>query len=316
MAWRLNMGDLRKSLKAYLQGRRALGYKLYESGLLLTQFVNYLEEEGAAFITQTLALQWAVLPQKTQPAQWAVRLRVVRHFARYMSALDPRTEIPPPSLLPYRYSRTKPYIYSKRQILKLIEAAQRLPSRSGIRALTYAALFGLIAATGMRISETLGLDRDDVNLHKGILTVCETKYGRPRLLPIHLSTVKALRQYADRRDQAHPKAKCSKFFVAEDGARLTPCTVRWTFNRLSYQIGLRAPSDHRGPRIHDLRHTFVVQTLQRWYREEMNVEQHLPHLAAYLGHRHVKDTYWYLTATPDLLRLAIQRMESIQEGLL
>jgi integrase/recombinase XerD len=304
------MSALRKAVQEYLQGRRALGFKLYGSGLLLSQFVRFLEEQGATYITRELALQWATLPQNCHPAYWARRLGVVRRFAGHHSATDARTEIPSQSLLPYKYSKTPPYIYTEKQVLALMEAAKKLPSKTGLRASTNSTLFGLLVVTGMRITETLGLDCADVDLREGVLNVRQTKLGKPRLIPMHPSTVRSLRRYARRRDRIYPEAKTPSFFVAEGGTRLTGCTVRWTFNRLSRQIGLRGASDRVGPRIHDLRHTFAVRLVQNWYQQNRDVEKRLPQLAVLLGHTHVNDTYWYLTATPDLLQSAAKRMAS------
>jgi integrase/recombinase XerD len=304
------MSDLRKAVQEYLRERRSLGFKLYGAGLLLSQFVRFLEERGATHITRELALQWATLPQDCHPAHWARRLGVVRQFAGYHSATDARTEIPPQGLLPYKYSRATPYIYTQEQVLALMEAARKLPSHTGLRPSTYSTLFGLLVVTGMRITETLGLDCADVDFREGVLSVRQTKLGKLRLIPMHLSTVRALRRYAHRRDRIYPEAKTPSFFVAEGGTRLTGWTVRWTFNRLSRQIGLRGASDRVGPRIHDFRHTFAVRLLQNWCRQNKDVEKRLPQLAMLLGHTHVNDTYWYLTATPDLLQSAAKRMAS------
>jgi integrase len=235
----------------------------------------------------------------------------VRRFARYVSALDPGTEIPPQGLLPYRFRRTQPYLYADEEIAHLIEAAKKLRSRQGLRAATYATLFGLLAVTGMRMSEPLAFDRDDVDLARGILTVRRTKFGKSRILPVHASTREALRRYRAVRDRICPRAQ--SFFVSERGKRLTSERVWWTFVRLSHQIGLRGPADRHGPRLHDLRHRFAVQTLLGWYRAGLNVEQHLPELSAYLGHAHVTDTYWYISAVPELLQLATLRLEG-KEG--
>jgi integrase len=186
-------------------------------------------------------------------------------------------------------------------------AAKKLPSPLGLRAATYATLFGLLAVTGMRVSEPVGLDRDDIDLNRGILTIRRTKFGKSRMLPLHASTLEALRRYGKLRDRLFPRTR--SFFVAEHGGRLTVWSVRSTFVALSRQIGLRGPQESYGPRLHDLRHRFAVKTLIRWYRAGVDVEQHLPELSTYLGHVHVADTYWYITAVPELLRLATLRLE-------
>jgi integrase/recombinase XerD len=308
MARRRTM-KLHDALDEYLKVRRALGFKLTTPGGLLQRFVTYAEQEGASSITTELALRWATGQTKCQHAQWANRLSMVRRFARYMSALDPATEIPPQGLLPYRPRRTQPYLYSDEEIARLIQAARKLPSPLGLRAATYATLFGLLAVTGMRMSEPIALDHDDVDLTRGILTVRRTKFGKTRIVPVHASTLEALRRYRELRDRLCPRAQTRSFFLSERGTHLTVWCVRWTFVRLSRQIGLRGPDDSHGPRLHDLRHRFAVQTLLGWYREGLNVEQHLPELSAYLGHVHVNDTYWYISAVPELLQLATLRLE-------
>ena len=295
------------ALEEYLNVRRALGFKLRNAGGLLKGFVTYAEREGASSITTDLAVRWAMEQKNCQPAQWANRLSLVRRFARYVSALDPGTEIPPLALLPHRFHRKGPYLYTDEEIARLIAAAKKLRSRQGLRAATYATLFGLLAVTGMRMSEPLALDRDDVDLTRGILIVRRTKFGKSRLIPVHASTREALRRYRAIRDRICPRAP--SFFVSERGKRLTSERVWWTFVQLSHQIGLRGPADRHGPRLHDLRHRFAVQTLLGWYRAGLNVEQHLPKLSAYLGHAHVTDTYWYISAVPELLQLATLRLE-------
>ncbi len=307
------MSQLQKVLEEYLAVRRALGFKLRDAGGALHNFVSFMDQTGASAITTKLALQWAQQSVCT-PAQWANRLGMVRRFAQYLSAIDPQTEIPPQGLLPYRFCRKPPYIYNQNEIIQLISAAKNLPSTTGLRPYTYSTLLGLLAVTGMRISEATALNREDVDLMQGILTIRRTKFGKSRLVPIHPSTQRALQDYASRRDGIYPKLKTPSFFVSDRGARLTDCTVRWTFIKLSRQTGLRGQDDRRGPRLHDFRHGFAIQTLLHWYRTGVDVEQHLPELATYLGHTHVTDTYWYLSAAPELLQLAAERLENKAGG--
>jgi integrase/recombinase XerD len=302
------MNDLRTAVDEYLAVRRKLGFKLYQPGNLLHNFVLFVEREGASFITTELALRWATQPKDSQPVWPAIRLGVVRRFAKYRSAMDPRTEIPPQKLLPACYHRKPPYIYNDDEIKRLIKAAQHLFSPMGLRASTYSTLFGLLVVTGMRVKEVIGLNRDDVNLTEGILTVRDSKFGKSRLVPIHLSTQKVLHHYAILSDKICPRLKSTAFFVSERGLRLTKWSVRWSFVQLSRQIGLRGPNDSHGPRLHDLRHRFAIQTLINWYRSGMDIEQNLPKLSTYLGHRHVSDTYWYISAVPELLQLATLRL--------
>ncbi len=308
------MSELHTALEEYLAVRRALGVKLRLAGRLLKTFVDFAEREGANIITIDLALRWATQPADAQPAQWANRLGMVRRFAQYRNATDPRTEVPTPDLLPFRTHRPIPYLYSDEEVSRLLEAARQLPPVTGLRPHTYATLLGLYAVTGMRTNEPLHLDRQDVDLTQRVLTVRGTKFGKSRYVPIHPSTEQALQNYAARRDALCPHPQATSFFVSERSTRLTEWCVRWTFVKLSRQVGLRGPDDSHGPRIHDFRHRFAVKTLLQWYRSGQNVEHHLPALATYLGHAHVADTYWYLTAVPELLKLAALRVERVEGG--
>lgn len=310
----MTITELHKALEEYLAIRRTLGFKLSDEGKELPKFLQFLEQQGVSFITTELALRWATLPIKAQPAHWAARLRMVRLFAEYCHATEPRTEIPPHSLLPYRAQRAHPYIYSDDEILRLIEATKQLRSPTGFRAATYSTLFALLAATGMRVSEPIHLDCEDVDLTRGLLTVQQTKFGKSRLIPLHSSTQSALQQYVAKRDQLHPDPTSPSFFVSEWGQRLTVWSVRWTFVKVSHQIGLRKPDDTHGPRLHDLRHRFAVKTLLGWYQANVDVEQALPKLSAYLGHTHVNDTYWYISGVPELLELATLRLDKTGGG--
>ena len=309
------MISLRKAVQDYLTMRRSLGFKLRDMGHNLRHFVSFMEQQRASIITTELALRWAQQPQDVQPAQWAARLSFVRSFARYWSATDPRTEIPPTGLLPYRTKRATPYIYSNDEVQQLLKAARNLPPSTGMRSWTYYSLFGLMAVTGMRISEVIRLDHADVDLKQGLLTVRLTKFSKSRLIPLHPSTVKKLKRYLHRRDELYPRPLTARFFLSNQGTPLTDCMVRWTFVKLSRQIGLRKVGDSFGPRLHDLRHRFAVTTLLHWYRTGVDVEQRLPVLSTYLGHAHVTDTYWYLSAIPELLAVTKDRLEKRWEAL-
>ena len=303
------MTKLKKALKEYLALRRSLGFKLELVGSLLNGFVEFLEKEKASCITTKLALKWATQPRDVQPARWATRLGIVRLFAKYQSAADPRTEIPPEGLLPRRYHRKQPYIYTDDEVLKLLSAAQDLKSALGLLAHTMSTLLGLLAVTGMRISEPINLDRKDVDLEQGLLTVRQTKFDKWRLVPVHISTRDKLAEYARIRDRICPRPKSLSFFVSERGNRLTDCTVRRWFVILSHRIGLRSPGDRHGPRLHDLLHRFAINTLLDWYRQGVDTGKNMVALTTYLGHGHITGTYWYISANPELLRLAALRLE-------
>ena len=309
------MNPLRKAVKDYLMMRRSLGFKLRDMGYNLQHFVSFMEQQHTPIIATALALRWAKLPQNVQPAHWAVRLSYVRSFARFWSATEPLTEIPPLSLLPFRYQRSTPHIYSDNEIQQLLKAANNLPPLRGLRRWTYHCLFGLMAVTGLRISEAITLNREDVDLKQGLLTIRLTKFGKSRLVPVHSSTVTKLKQYTHQRDNLYPRPSTSRFFLSNRGTPLTDCMVRQTFVKLSRQVGLIKAADSFGPRLHDLRHRFAVTTLLHWYRTGVDVEQRLPVLSTYLGHAHVTDTYWYLSAIPELLALTKDRLEKRWETL-
>ena len=308
------MSKLQSALDEYLAVRHALGHKLRLSGRLLQRFVEFSDLQGAEYITSDLTVAWATQPTAAQPAQWANRLGMVRRFAQYCSASDPRTIVPAPDLLPHRYHRPNPYLYRDEEITRLLEAARRLPSAIGLRPHTFATLFGLYVATGLRANEPLRLDRDDVDLLNGVLTIRETKFGKSRYVPLHATTQRALQRYAVRRDRCCHDPESPSFFVSDRGTRLTQWCVRWTFVKLSHEIGLRGADDSRGPRLHDLRHRLAINTLLGWYQRGVDVERHLPELSTYLGHAHITDTYWYLTATPELLHYALRRVECSRQG--
>jgi len=305
------MSTLRDAVDTYLTLRRKLGSKLRLPGAYLHRFVDFLEGEGATTITTELALRWAKAPADATPATWARRLDDVRRFASWLSATDPRTEVPPRGLLPHRYQRRRPYIYTDEEVESILREATRLLSSSGLRGHTYTTLFGLLAATGLRVAEALALDRDDVDLRAGLLMVRRGKFGKSRFVPIHDSTSRALRRYARRRDRLCPRPVSAAFLLAERGTRVKHCSASYNFAVVSRAVGLRPPTSGRrhghGPRLHDMRHRLAVKTLLRWYREGRDVERELPRLSTYLGHVHVADTYWYLEAVPELLQLATER---------
>ncbi|MCP4285498.1 MAG: tyrosine-type recombinase/integrase [Gammaproteobacteria bacterium] len=304
------MSELRHALDEYIAVRRGLGFDLRLPARLLRNFVSFVDANEATYITIAVAVRWAKQPRDAQPATWASRLGMVRRFASWRSATDPRTEVPPQGLISYRYYRTPPYIYSDDEIERLICAASNLPSSNGLRASSYATLFGLLSVTGMRVSEVLALDHEDVDLGEGILSIRRTKFGKSRLVPVHSSTRNALKHYAEVRTRVFPQPATQAFFVSDRGTRITEWSARYTFAKISQKIGLRAAAKGHGcgPRIHDMRHRFAAHTLIEWYRAGVDVERELPKLATYLGHVHVNETYWYLEAVPELLQLATRRL--------
>lgn len=306
------MISLRSALEQYLNMRQGLGYKYQHQARRLADFVSFMERHETATITTKLAVAWATLPPDRH-ASWVLRLTDVRGFARHVVNFNPQTEVPPAGILP-PLKRARPYVYSDTEVNALLTAALALPPEKGLRRWTYHYLFGLIAVTGIRLSEATGLLRSDVDLDLGALTIRQSKFGKSRLVPLHPTTCAALRSYAERRDD-HLGPHCGPhFFVAERGGRLLYQYVYRVFWRLSREIGLRQTGKHTGPRIHDFRHRFAIRTLLGWYREGLEVEQRLPLLSTFLGHTCVRDTYWYLSACPQLMEEAARRLDQRWEA--
>jgi integrase/recombinase XerD len=306
------MNTLRQALHEYLQLRRSLGFKLHDAGLQLPRFVHFMEQRQAEHITARLALEWARQSTTVQPAEWARRLGFVRGFARYRSTTDPATEVAAAGLLPHRSTRARPYLYSEREIEQLLAAALRLPTawpRTPLRPHLYHCLFGLLSVTGLRIGEALHLHVGDADLAQQVLTIRSAKLGRQRLVPLHPSTCAVLAGYLEQRAQAFGGRASTYLFVSNRGNRLDGGDVHRTFYALSRQIGLRGANDSHGPRLHDLRHRFAVNTLLRWYASGADAARRLPVLSTYLGHVHVADTYWYLSEWPELMSQAMARLE-------
>ena len=312
------MSALRDALVQYVAVRRALGTQFREPAVTLDHFVEFLEREGAEFITIQLALRWAMEPTLVQRATWARRLTLVRRFAAWLSAIDARTEVPPRRLLDAHRRRRAPHIYADQEIERLMVEASRLPSPTGLRALTYATLIGLLAATGLRPGEALALDRSDVDLSNGVLSIRQTKFGKSRFVPVEDSTRVALEHYAQRRDRLCSRRRSEAFLISERGMRLEGSAARRTFAKMSCAIGLRANAERkrigRGPRLQDFRHSFATGRLVEWYRAGLDVKRELPKLATYLGHVDVGLTYWYIEAVPELLQLAAEYLGVQQPG--
>lgn len=306
------MTDFASAAADYLSTRRALGYQLSQQGQLLIQFVAYLDAVYAAHLTMEHAVAWAKLPADADPVWWHARLGVVRGFARYLRAIDPGTEVPPACLLPDRNHRLVPYIYDDDDLRRLLLAAGRLSSPP--RADTYQTVIALLAVTGMRIGEAIRLDQIDLDWSQGLLTIRHSKYGKSRQLPLQPTTIDALRGYNRRRNARHFRTESPSFFVSTVGSRLIPRNAMAVFAQLVCDAKLDWSGRHRPPRLHDLRHSFAVRTLIGWYREGLSVEERLPLLSTYLGHIGPASTYYYLTAVPELLALAVARLESDWDG--
>jgi len=307
------MSALRQAVDDYIWVRRSLGFKLEDYPWMLYDFVGYLEGAGASTVTAELAVAWAQLPgEEAHPSYLGKRLCVVRGFARHLAAFDPATEVPSADLLHWQECRATPYIYSDADIAALMAAARSLQPQ--LRAATYETLIGLLKVTGARIGELISLERDDVDLDDGVLVIRYSKFNKSRELPLHASTVKALKAYAAVRDRLCPKPNAASFFVSTVGKRLVYVTVQHTFSRITGDAGLQARSKRCRPRLHDARHSFACTTLLGWYRSGVDVQAHLPLLSTYMGHARPENTYWYLSAIPELMSLAAQRREQAAGG--
>jgi integrase/recombinase XerD len=307
------MNTLREALQEYLALRRGLGFKMCKAGLVLPRFVAFMEDHEARHITTRLALEWVQQAKAgVQLAERARRLCFVRGFARYRSATDPLTEIPPFELLPCRSTRARPYLYTEQEVRRLLEAALNLPTAwpsTPLRPWVFHCLLGLLSVTGLRISEALDLKLGDVDLEQAVLTIRAAKLGRSRLVPLHSSTSTVLVHYLQRRKEFLGPRRTDYVFISNRGTRLDISHVHQAFHTLSRQTGLRAPGARNGPRLHDFRHRFAVQVLTRWYESGEDPARRLPVLSTYLGHVHVAGTYWYLTNWPELMAQAMGRLE-------
>lgn len=300
------MSALSDHVEDYLRLRRALGYKLERAGHLLPQLVGYLEAAGSATLTTDLAISWARLPAKARPNHWAARLTVARGFARYLQTIEPATEVPPTAVFPARRHRPAPYLWSPQDIGRLLDGARALRPR--LRAATYETLFGLLAVSGMRVGEAAGLDPGDVDLDTGVITIRHAKFDRPRLVPLHTTATTALRAYAAERDRLCPAPRSVAFFVSNAGTRLNRSDIAKTLRSITTTMGLR--NDTLRPTAHQLRHSFAVRTLIDWQRSGVSVDEHIATLSTYLGHIAPADTYWYLSASPELMALTAERLDA------
>ena len=306
------MIPLADAVDDYLVMRRALGYNLTEHGRVLPQFVAFLQQRGESLITTAVALEFATQPAQASVVWWHQRLAIVRGFARFLQAFDARHEVPPVNLLPATFRRAVPYLFSEAEIEALLGAARSL--RPPLRAASCEALIGLLAVSGMRVSEACRLDRSDVELVEARLTVRQTKNGRSREIPLHPSTVAALDRYVRTRDELcpHPKDPAA-FFLSGWGGRLSRHFVWKWFDELRRATGLDQQTLGRRARLHDIRHSYVLRMLVGWYRDGGDIEARLPLLSMVLGHVHPADTFWYFEGTPELLALACERLERTWE---
>ena len=303
------MTPLSDRLCAYLDHRRRFGADMTSAGSMLKPFVDFAEEEGAEWVTTDLFLRWKATFGSAGPNTWATRLCVVRSFAVWLQGLDDRHEVPPKRLISGRGTRPRPWIYSEAEIGRIVVTAAALPSPSGLRGATCSTLFGLIAATGLRISEALGLDDRDVDAQDATLAIRQSKNGKNRVIPVTRCVVAKLQAYQHFRDHVVTHTGSDALFRSAAGKRTGMYAAFWSFAKVGQAMGLREPSPAkgRGPRIHDLRHTFASRTILDWFRQGLNVDAEMYKLSAYLGHKNPAGTWWYIEAVPELLTLASER---------
>jgi integrase len=303
---------LRDALGDYLSLRRALGFKLHNAGRLLGQFVDYLEARGIDTISTHEAFVWASLPNGASPHWRAIRLSAVRGFAGYLHTIDPTVEVPPTGLVRAGTSRATPYLYSPAEISSLLGAAAEL--RPPLRAATYQGLIGILWVSGLRIGEAIALDDNDLDTQDDLLVVRDSKFDKSRLVPLHPSTTQALERYVDLRTRTCHRPTTPALFVSSRGTRLHHSNISLTFATLLQQVGITRRSASCRPRIHDLRHSFATTTVLNCYRDGGDVAAMLPRLATYLGHSDPKHTFWYLSAAPELMAIAGERLDVYVES--
>lgn len=301
-------------VEEYLAFRRGLGFELETPAWSLRSLARYAEQIGhCGPITVDLATRWALTTRSRDPAQAARRLKLIRPFVRHRALIDSGTEIPSSDLLGRIPRRKQPHIYSDAEIAALLEQASRMLPRRGLSPKTYVTFFSLLVSTGLRLSEACHLTCSDVDLDRGLLTIQGSKYRKSRWVPLHPSTTVALTRYAACRDAAVRGGASSFFFRTQRVSRLTPAAVEKAFARIRRRLGWSAQGRVRRPRLHDCRHTFTVRRILRWYDEGADVGQKILALSNYLGHAKVTDTYWYLTGVPELMAIASQRFERLDQ---
>ena len=303
--------NLRIILRDYLALRRKLGYKLQIPEEVLAGFITFFENQKGSHLTTKLAVKWARKSKSTAPGCWADRLTMLRGFAAYWKTIDPKTEIPPLHILGPRYKRATPNIYTDQQITQILAATQNLPSKDSH---TYWTLFGLLFATGMRIGEALALNNEDIDLKQGIITIRKGKLDKPRLLPLHATTRKILKQYVQKRDLRFACLHVPAFFVVMKGRRLSLYMARTTFQQVLDMLGLRTVLKGKRVRLHDLRHTFATKALTGFYQNGQDIDGKIHALSTYLGHKYIQCTYWYLTNVPELMSQVLSRLENKRGG--
>ncbi len=306
---------MRAKVEEYLVHRRRAGFKLRIEGEQLLRFARFAEQCGHhGPLTLDLATRWATASRQPNRLTAARRIEVLRSFARYCQQFEPGTEVPPLRLFGRAHRRLTPHIYTDSELQALLAATAKLHPEGGLRGACCRAVFGLIAATGLRLSEATGLERVDVDLQGGVLLIRGAKFGKSRWVPLHATTIRALRRYEQLRDRDPRSANTDAFLVGNYGRPARSENVEYAFRQLRAMLQWKARGGHPAPRIHDLRHTFICRTLQRWYETGVDIDRNILALSTYVGHVKVTDTYWYVTATPELMAIAARRFEHFAAG--
>lgn len=307
------MKSIEQGLTEYIAMKRAMGFSFQDHERHLKDFCSFLKAKNKKFIAVEIAKEWA-LGEDKKPTWWhSKKLSQLRSFALYWKTMEPKTELWPEGIWPIRYQRKNPYIYRDEEIQLLLRSCRILKPEESIRPLTFEMLFGLIASCGLRLSEAVNLKKVDVDLQNGLISVKKTKFYKPRIVPLHRTTLQKMAEYAKARDNfcnqylsGHNPSEM--FFISNDDRVITTGVAEWTFNKVALSCGVRSES-RRGPRLHDLRHTFVVRSLEDWYRQGKNIEILLPILSTYVGHVQPSSTYWYISSTPELMGMASEKLD-------
>lgn len=312
--------SLQDRVDDYLAERRRQGFHLRSREAFLTGFARFVAaKHHRGPLTADLMIEWvrAAKDGHGDAGTWARSWGRLRHFIRYLQQFEPDTEIPEASLFGPEPGRVAPHIYRDDEIVDLLAAARTLGPAGSLRPFTYETLFGLMASTGLRVSEALHLRDADVDLKRGMLTIRQTKFAKSRRLPAHPSTVKALARYRKQRDRHLPTTTGMPFLIGSRGRRLgLPLGERQAhrvFTGLRDGLGWVNRGGHDAPRLHDLRHTFAVRRLVRWYADGAEVDQKMLALSTYMGHAEIFYTYWYLTAVPELMAITAGRFEQFAD---
>lgn len=302
-------------VETYLAYRRRHGFKLSIDATQLRSFARFADEIGTQdHLTLTLAIAWAKTSRRSSPLSWGRRIEVLRGFARFCLREDPATEIPPRGLFGSAHRRLVPHIYTEDELSALLKAANALAPVHGLRPATCRCVFGLLAATGLRISEALALTATDVDLDAGVLRIREAKFHQQRLVPLHPSVTQSLTMYAGRRDQLVPRPACDRFFLRDDGRPTNQAVMLYALQTLCQQLGWKPRGDYPHHRLHDMRHTYIVRSVLRFYEQGIDVDRAVLALSTYVGHAKVSDTYWYFTGIPELMGVAAERFHRYSQG--